>query len=182
MLICSIEFVTTNSMFKNIHGRIFLNAPPLYFQLSPCSYTVSLQKAYGKVFQNGQGCPWCESATSLDVRLNSQVKNIQGCIFFTVPAVNLCLRLVSVPSLFKRLAERGLLKIYDASTASYAENKCSTYQRYACALFSASSLYLHRLFPKALARVSVPSLFKRLTERISGRTGMSVVPRSNKFV
>ena len=43
-----------------------------------------------------------------------------------------------------------LLKIYGASTASYAENKCSTYHRYASALFSASSLYLHRLFAKAL--------------------------------
>ena len=41
-----------------------------------------------------------------------------------------------------------LLEIYDASTVSYAENKCSTYQRYASALFSASSLYLHRLFSK----------------------------------
>ena len=43
-----------------------------------------------------------------------------------------------------------LLKIYGASTASYAKNKCSTYQRYACALFLANSLYLHRLFSKAL--------------------------------
>ena len=51
---------------------------------------------------------------------------------------------------------RGLLtnpcrpfEIYGASTASYVENKCSTYHRYACALFSANSLYLHRLFQKA---------------------------------
>ena len=43
-----------------------------------------------------------------------------------------------------------LLEIYGASTASYAENKCSTYQRYACALFSANSLYLRPLFSKAL--------------------------------
>ena len=35
-----------------------------------------------------------------------------------------------------------------ASTASYAENKCSTYTRYASALFSAVSLYLLRLFSK----------------------------------
>ena len=41
-----------------------------------------------------------------------------------------------------------LLEIYSTPTASYAENKCSTYQRYACALFSANSLYLYRLFPK----------------------------------
>ena len=41
-----------------------------------------------------------------------------------------------------------LWEIYSTSTASYAENKCSTYQRYACALFSANSLYLYRLFPK----------------------------------
>ncbi|UTC56807.1 hypothetical protein ABK01_08375 [Treponema sp. OMZ 305] len=40
----AIEFVTTNSMFKNIHGRIFLNAPVLYFQLTPCSYTIYFQK------------------------------------------------------------------------------------------------------------------------------------------
>ena len=45
-----------------------------------------------------------------------------------------------------------LLKIYGASTASYAKNKCSTYQRYACALFLANSLYLHRLFLKALEK------------------------------
>ena len=45
---------------------------------------------------------------------------------------------------------RLLLKIYGASTASYAENKCSTYHRYASALFSATSLYLHHLFSKAL--------------------------------
>ena len=82
---------------------------------------------------------------------------------------------------FQKAYGKGLLKIYDASTASYAENKCLTYQRYACALFSASSLYLHRLFPKALAMVSTSSLFKRLTARSSGRTGISVVPRSNKF-
>ena len=35
-----------------------------------------------------------------------------------------------------------------ASTASHAENKCSTYTRYASALFSAVSLYLLRLFSK----------------------------------
>ena len=37
-----------------------------------------------------------------------------------------------------------------ASTASHAENKCSTYTRYASALFSAVSLYLLRLFSKGL--------------------------------
>ena len=36
-----------------------------------------------------------------------------------------------------------------ASTASHAENKCSTYTRYASALFSAISLYLLRLFSKS---------------------------------
>ena len=41
-----------------------------------------------------------------------------------------------------------ILKIYDTSTASHVENKCSTYHRYASALFSASSLYLYRLFQK----------------------------------
>ena len=46
VLICSIEFVTTNSMFKNIHGRIFLNAPALYFRLTPCIYAVYLQKRW----------------------------------------------------------------------------------------------------------------------------------------
>ena len=35
-----------------------------------------------------------------------------------------------------------------ASTASHAENKSSTYHRYASALFSAVSLYLLRLFSK----------------------------------
>ena len=42
----------------------------------------------------------------------------------------------------------NFLKIYGTSTASYVENKCSTYQRYASALFSPNSLYLNRLFPK----------------------------------
>ena len=37
-----------------------------------------------------------------------------------------------------------------ASTASHAENKCSTYTRYVSALFSAVSLYLLRLFSKGL--------------------------------
>ena len=37
-----------------------------------------------------------------------------------------------------------------ASTASHAENKCSTYTRYASALFSAVSLYLLRLFSKGI--------------------------------
>ena len=47
-----------------------------------------------------------------------------------------------------------------ASTASHAENKCSTYTRYASALFSAVSLYLLRLFSKGIvfplpARIAV---------------------------
>ena len=47
-----------------------------------------------------------------------------------------------------------------ASTASHAENKCSTYTRYASALFSAVSLYLLRLFSKGFvfplpARIAV---------------------------
>ena len=46
------------------------------------------------------------------------------------------------------------------STASHAENKCSTYTRYASALFSAVSLYLLRLFSKGFvfplpARIAV---------------------------
>ena len=40
------------------------------------------------------------------------------------------------------------LKIYGTSAASYAENKCSTYHRYASALFSANSLHLYPLFSK----------------------------------
>ena len=44
----------------------------------------------------------------------------------------------------------NFLKIYGASTASHAENKCSTYHRYASALFSSNSLYLNRLFPKKI--------------------------------
>ena len=44
----------------------------------------------------------------------------------------------------------NFLKIYGTSTASHAENKCSTYHRYASALFSSNSLYLNRLFPKKI--------------------------------
>ena len=51
-------------------------------------------------------------------------------------------------------------EIYGISTASYAENKCSTYHRYASALFSASSLYLYRLFQKAYGK----RLFKTATD------------------
>ena len=51
-------------------------------------------------------------------------------------------------------------EIYGISTASYAENKCSTYHRYASALFSASSLYLYRLFQKADGK----RLFKTATD------------------
>ena len=35
-----------------------------------------------------------------------------------------------------------------ASTASHAENKCSTYTRYACGTFLPNPLYLHHLFSK----------------------------------
>ena len=44
----------------------------------------------------------------------------------------------------------NFLEIYGTSTASHAENKCSTYHRYASALFSSNSLYLNRLFPKKI--------------------------------
>ena len=44
----------------------------------------------------------------------------------------------------------NFLEIYGTSTASHAENKCSTYHRYASALFSPNSLYLNRLFPKKI--------------------------------
>ena len=51
------------------------------------------------------------------------------------------------------------LKIYGTSAASYAENKCSTYHRYASALFSANSLHLYPLFSKA-------SISKKQTENL----------------
>ena len=56
------------------------------------------------------------------------------------------LRLVSGVTIFKR-AE---LKIYGSSTASYGKKVSSTYQRYACGTFLPNSLYLRRLFAKAL--------------------------------
>ena len=61
---------------------------------------------------------------------------------------------------------RLLLKIYGASTASYAENKCSTYHRYASALFSASSLYLYRLFSKGFFREYTVHLLRRIIKSV----------------
>ena len=38
---------------KNVQGCTFLGVLPLYFQLSPCIYTIYFQKAYGKaIFKN----------------------------------------------------------------------------------------------------------------------------------
>gem|GEM_PF-2481024 len=75
-----------------------------------------------------------------------------------------------------------LLEIYCASTASHAENKCSTYQRYASALFSANSLYLHCLFLKALEiwRICVVTSQKTVLNVLE-LPRMAVVSRSNKF-
>ena len=57
---------------------------------------------------------------------------------------------------------RLLLKIYGASTASYAENKCSTYHRYASALFSANSLHLYPLFSKtSISQKHIKNLFSK---------------------
>ncbi|EPF46747.1 hypothetical protein HMPREF1222_01324 [Treponema vincentii F0403] len=55
--------------------------------------------------------------------------------------------------LFQKAYGRGIFKrdgctVCGTSTASHAENKCSTYNKYVSALFSANSLYLHRLFSK----------------------------------
>ena len=41
---------TTNSKFKNIHGRIFLNVSSLYFQLTPCICIVYFQKAFFTIY------------------------------------------------------------------------------------------------------------------------------------
>ena len=59
--------------------------------------------------------------------------------FCSLPSGNSVLITLSIPSPFENMR---------ASTASHAENKCSTYTRYASALFSAVSLYLLRLFSK----------------------------------
>ena len=68
---------------------------------------------------------------------------------------------------------RFFLKIYDASTASHAENKCSTYHRYASALFAASFLYLHRLvFSKTDSMHSLSIL--RYLIRISAVVALSL--------
>ena len=63
-----------------------------------------------------------------------------------------------------------------ASTASYAENKCSTYTRYASALFSAVSLYLLRLFSKGI----VFPLPARIA--VSGKTSGKVFFFKNTFL
>ena len=55
-----------------------------------------------------------------------------------------------------------------ASTASHAENKCSTYTRYASALFSAISLYLLRLFSKGFV-FPLPAI-----PAVSGKTSGTV--------
>ena len=55
-----------------------------------------------------------------------------------------------------------------ASTASHAENKCSTYTRYASALFSAVSLYLLRLFSKGFV-FPLPAILA-----VSGKTSGKV--------
>ena len=59
------------------------------------------------------------------------------------PAVLFCLIPCICIVYFKRLTE-------GASTASHGKKVSSTYQRYACGTFLPNSLYLHRLFSKAL--------------------------------
>ena len=54
-----------------------------------------------------------------------------------------------------------------ASTASHAENKCSTYTRYASALFSTVSLYLLRLFSKGFV-FPLPAI-TAVSEKTSGK-------------
>ena len=63
-----------------------------------------------------------------------------------------------------------------ASTASHAENKCSTYTRYASALFSAVSLYLLRLFSKGI----VFPLPARIA--VSGKTSAKMFLFNNTFL
>ena len=77
-----------NNINRNTVMQTIIRFSPL--QIYSTS-TASYDKTVSSTYQNGHGCPWRKSATSLDVRLNSQLKNIQGCIFFNVPAVLFCL-------------------------------------------------------------------------------------------
>ena len=81
-----------NSKLKNVQGCTFFTVPPLYFCSRLVSSTAIFKGLRQMVFQDGQGCPWFRAATSLPANL--QPKNVHGCTFFTVPAVNLCSRLV----------------------------------------------------------------------------------------
>ena len=65
-----------------------------------------------------------------------------------------------------------------ASPASLRKNKCSTYTRYASALFLLGSLYLLRLFSKVLS-VGLFNKFKSLTPDVlpNGKTRSAKVPK-----
>ena len=84
--------VEWKSICNNINRNTFMQNLIRFslLQINGAS-TASYGKKVSSTYQNGHGCPWRKSATSLDVRLNSQLKNIQGCIFFNVPAVLFCL-------------------------------------------------------------------------------------------
>ena len=79
---------------------------------------------------------------------------------------------------------RSPFEIYGVSTASHAENKCSAYSKYASALFSAVSLYLHRLFQKApfanIWRIYCVVRQKTVLD-VSVSPRMAVVPCSNEI-
>ena len=142
ILTAAIDFALAHPDFFNLHS-VLLNAPG---NAETEAVYAPLKKRFDSVLADF----FIKSANEFG---NMRGKEELYSILFHNNVISVALSTVSL----------NLLKIYDASTASYAENKCSTYQRYACALFSASSLYLHRLFSKGLRK------------SISERTGMSVV-------
>ena len=73
-----------------------------------------------------------------------------------------------------------LLKIVMPSTALLHKNKCSTYNKYASALFLFAPCIRYHYFQKAYGRgLQEMRLLKILN--VSERTGMSVVPCSSEF-
>ncbi len=74
-----------------------------------------------------------------------------------------------------------LLKIVMPSTALLHKNKCSTYNKYASALFLFAPCIRYHYFQKAYGESYTAVAAHKLILNVSERTGMSVVPCSSEF-
>jgi len=59
-----------------INAQRIKDTPALYFQLAPCIYIVSFQKAYGKDCRGGEAVPeeWSREAEPRKLLINSAVE------------------------------------------------------------------------------------------------------------